>query len=76
MPPRAAHLVACSEEEAAAIFAKLRGMLPILSVLFKLGRCRRSPGTGFGVTRRLLSLNKRGRSDVPDGETHLSISDL
>jgi hypothetical protein len=45
MPPRAAHLVACSEEEVAAIFAKLRVMLPVLSVLFELGR----PGITFGA---------------------------
>lgn len=32
------HLVACSAEEAGAVYAAIRGMLPVVNVFFELGR--------------------------------------
>jgi hypothetical protein len=32
------HLVACSAEEASAVYAAIRGMLPVVNVFFELGR--------------------------------------
>ncbi len=43
-PAQAAHLSACSEEEAAAILAQVRGMLPAVNVFFEFGR----PGVAYG----------------------------
>jgi hypothetical protein len=43
-PMQAAHIAACSEEEAAAILAHVRGMLPAVNVFFEFGR----PGVAFG----------------------------
>ncbi|RWL78785.1 MAG: hypothetical protein EOR67_23960 [Mesorhizobium sp.] len=37
-PPDAPHLVACSPQEAAAIYASIRSMLPVVAVFFELGR--------------------------------------
>jgi hypothetical protein len=43
-PPQAAHLVACSVEEAQAILAQIEGVLPAVNVFFELGR----PVVSFG----------------------------
>lgn len=43
-PPRSTHPAICSEDEMAAIFARLRGMPVALSVLFEF----RQPGIAFG----------------------------
>ena len=43
-PAQAVHLSACSEEEAAAILAQVRGMLPAVNVFFEFGR----PGVAYG----------------------------
>ncbi|WP_024507467.1 hypothetical protein [Bradyrhizobium sp. ARR65] len=43
-PVQAAHISACSEAEAAAILAQVRGMLPAVNVFFEFGR----PGVVFG----------------------------
>lgn len=43
-PPQAAHLVACSEEEATAVLARIQGVLPAVHVLFEFAR----PGINFG----------------------------
>lgn len=43
-PAQATHIAACSEEEAAAILAQVRGMLPAVNVFFEFGR----PGIAFG----------------------------
>lgn len=43
-PVQAAHLDACSEEEAVAILAQVRGMLPAVNVFFEFAR----PGVTFG----------------------------
>jgi hypothetical protein len=37
-PPQAAHLVACSVEEAQAILTRIEGVLPAINVFFELGR--------------------------------------
>ncbi|MDX8482438.1 hypothetical protein RFN28_28845 [Mesorhizobium sp. VK24D] len=37
-PPDAPHLAACSPQEAMAIYASIRSMLPVVSVFFELGR--------------------------------------
>lgn len=44
VPAQATHISACSEEEAAAILAQVRGMLPAVNVFFEFGR----PGVAFG----------------------------
>lgn len=36
--PDAPHLAACNPQEAMAIYASIRGMLPVVSVFFELGR--------------------------------------
>ncbi|WP_154674615.1 hypothetical protein [Mesorhizobium erdmanii] len=38
VPPDAPHLVACSPQEAAAIYASIRSMLPVVSVFFEFAR--------------------------------------
>ena len=38
MAPAASHLVACSPQEAMAVYASVRGMLPVVNVFFELGR--------------------------------------
>ena len=43
-PPQAAHLVACSADDAAAMLAQIQGVLPAVNVFFEFGR----PGTAFG----------------------------
>lgn len=43
-PPQAAHLVACSEQEAASVLAQIQGSLPAVQVLFEFGR----PGISYG----------------------------
>ncbi len=57
--PRAsqtAHLAVLSEEEAAAVLAQVRGMLPAVNVFFEFGR----PGVSFGqppvITFRLIDI--------------------
>lgn len=42
--PQAAHLVACTTEEAAAVLAEIRGMVPAFNVFFEFAR----PGISFG----------------------------
>ncbi len=43
-PPQAAHLVACTEEEATAVLAQIQGVLPAVNVFFEFGR----PGISYG----------------------------
>ncbi|MBI5262702.1 MAG: hypothetical protein HY852_12900 [Bradyrhizobium sp.] len=43
-PPQAAHLVACSEEEATKVLARIQGVLPAVHVYFEFGR----PGVSYG----------------------------
>lgn len=43
-PPQAAHLVACTEQEATAVLAQIQGVLPAVHVFFEFGR----PGISFG----------------------------
>jgi hypothetical protein len=42
--PQAAHLVACTTEEAAAVLAQIQGMVPAFNVFFEFAR----PGISFG----------------------------
>ena len=42
--PQAAHLVACSTEDAAAVLAQIKGMVPAFNVFFEFAR----PGISFG----------------------------
>ncbi len=42
--PQATHLVACTTEEAAAVLAEIRGMVPAFNVFFEFAR----PGISFG----------------------------
>ena len=42
--PQAAHLVACTTEDAAAVLAQIRGMMPAFNVFFEFAR----PGVSFG----------------------------
>ena len=43
-PPQAAHLVACSEEEATAVLAQVQSVLPVVNVFFEFAR----PGVSYG----------------------------
>ncbi len=43
-PSHAAHLVACTEEEAAAVLAEIRGLMPAFNVFFEFAR----PGISYG----------------------------
>ncbi len=43
-PPQAAHLVACSEEEATAVLAQIQTVLPAVNVFFEFAR----PGVSYG----------------------------
>jgi hypothetical protein len=43
-PPQAAHLVACSAEDAAGVLAQIQGVLPAVNVFFEFGR----PGIAYG----------------------------
>ncbi|TIQ34942.1 MAG: hypothetical protein E5X48_15855 [Mesorhizobium sp.] len=47
-PPEAPHLAACSPQEAIAIYASIRSMLPVVGVFFELGR------EGTSITERGL----------------------
>ena len=55
-PPQAAHLVACTEQEATAVLAQIRDVLPAVHVFFEFGR----PGVSYGqpavMAFRLLDL--------------------
>jgi hypothetical protein len=42
--PQAAHLVGCSTEEAAAVLARIKGMVPAFNVFFEFAR----PGISYG----------------------------
>jgi hypothetical protein len=42
--PQAAHLVACTREDAAAVLAEIRGLIPAFNVFFEFAR----PGISFG----------------------------
>jgi hypothetical protein len=42
--PQAAHLVACTTEDAAAVLAEIRGLMPAFNVFFEFAR----PGISFG----------------------------
>ena len=42
--PQAAHLVGCTTEEAAAVLAQIKGMVPAFNVFFEFAR----PGISFG----------------------------
>jgi hypothetical protein len=42
--PQAAHLVGCTTEDAAAVLAQIRGMMPAFNVFFEFAR----PGISFG----------------------------
>jgi hypothetical protein len=42
--PQAAHLVACTTEDAAAVLAQVQGMVPAFNVFFEFAR----PGISFG----------------------------
>ena len=42
--PQAAHLVACSAEDAATVLAQIKGMVPAFNVFFEFAR----PGISFG----------------------------
>src|SRR5581483_6464575 len=55
-PVQATHLAALSEEEAAAVLAQVRGMLPAANLFFEFAR----PGVAFGqppvTTYRLIDI--------------------
>ncbi len=55
-PPQAAHLVACSVEEAQAILARIEGVLPAVNVFFELGRPVVSYGQPPMMLVRLLDI--------------------
>ena len=42
--PHAAHLIACNTEDAAAVLAEIKGMMPAFNVFFEFAR----PGISFG----------------------------
>ncbi|WP_298884950.1 hypothetical protein [uncultured Bradyrhizobium sp.] len=56
VPPQAAHLVACSEDDVAGMFEHIRGKFPAVNVLFEFGR----PGITYGqpavMTFRLMDI--------------------
>ena len=56
VPAQATHLAALSEEEAAAVLAQVRGMLPATNLFFEFAR----PGVSFGqppvITYRLIDI--------------------
>jgi hypothetical protein len=68
-PPDAPHLAACSPQEAMAIYASIRSMLPVVSVFFEFGR----EGTAIGdqglVAFRLADMLRDTR--LPDPQ-HLA----
>lgn len=43
-PPQAAHLVACSADDAAGVLERIQGVLPAVNVFFEFGR----PGIAYG----------------------------
>ena len=68
LPPRAAaaeerdaHLVACGRDEAAALYAAVRGVLPVVTVLFELGREGESVGRGEVESYRLGDMLRHAR---------------
>jgi hypothetical protein len=56
VPPQAAHLVACTAEEAAAVLSQIQGVLPAVNVFFEFAR----PGVSYGqpavMTFRLIDI--------------------
>ena len=55
-PVQAAHLDACTEEEAAAILAQIRGMLPAVNVFFEFARPGVTLGQPPAMAFRLIDL--------------------
>jgi hypothetical protein len=55
-PSQAVHLVACSEQEAAAVLEHLRGMLGPIAVFFEFGRRTISFGEPPLMTYRLIDI--------------------
>ena len=62
-PPHsgAEHLVACSREEAAAIYVAIRGVLPVVNVFFELGREGASVGKGDVEAYALADMLRHAR---------------
>jgi hypothetical protein len=58
-PPK--HLVACSKDEVDALYAGVRGMLPVVSVFFELGREGESVGREGIEAYRLIDVLRHTR---------------
>ncbi|MDG4892198.1 hypothetical protein P9272_01110 [Mesorhizobium sp. WSM4976] len=67
--PDAPHLVACSPQEAVAIYASIRSMLPVVNVFFELGREGTMIGDQGLVAFRLADMLRDTR--LPDAR-HLA----
>lgn len=63
-PPDAPHLAACSPQEAMAIYASIRSMLPVISVFFEFGREGTAVGDQGLVAFRLADMLRDTR--LPD----------
>ena len=59
--PEPEHLVAVTPEEAAAIFASIRGMLPVVNVFFELGRQGESIGRADVEAYRVADMVRHAR---------------
>jgi hypothetical protein len=58
------HLVACTSQEAMAIYSAVRGMLPVVNVFFELGRQGEGVGHGDLEAFRLADIARHAR--LPD----------
>jgi hypothetical protein len=57
----AEHLVACSQDEAAAIYASVRSVLPVVNLFFELGREGESVGRGDIEAFALVDMLRHAR---------------
>jgi len=55
------HLIACNLQEAASLFALIRNVLPVVNVLFDLGRGGESVGNGELEAYRLVDMLRHAR---------------
>jgi len=55
-PPQAAHLVAASVENAAAVLSQIQGLMPAMNVFFEFGRPGISIGQPAVMTFRLIDI--------------------
>ncbi len=60
------HLVAVTTDQAAAIFASIRGMLPVVNVFFELGREGESIGRADIEAYRLPDIARHARLQSPE----------